>query len=289
MSIKEEDFETLSVGTQPPFNSWVSDFPTLANVVAGGTKTGSGSSTRALYLSGGNIRYDTYPTFYTSFSAFVDILPTQQQFLQGAAVTIFRAKNGPNAFGTLRSLFTLQIEPDTTLSAFAGETGPLICNSGDYTVKLYSYNNLQINVVFTASGSNTVVVTTHVALNGVEVMTGSIDSGIQIALLRDYPTQTSAQINAFEFTSFDLTIDNIVLDNLQSIVTYPHAGSPQAIVNFGAAEIPIEPDDEVLNVFQGVSELEILPDDQKLRIYQGVVELILLDTPSTGLWKVKEI
>lgn len=287
MAIKTENFESLTIGANPPFDGFTADIPSAVTIVAGGTATGGVVSTKACHIRGGNLIYDSHPIFSSDVSAFFDLYLIQEKFLLGESLEVFQIRCNNLTIG-ISTLVSLRIETDCTLSIYTDLGATRICSSGDFSLALLTWNFVQFNIKLTpvlVLGVSKIQVELHFAVNGKEVASGTVISGIQISNLEG----VDAHFNIWEFASNEIVIDNIVFDTHQAIITYPNAGTPFNKVFQGIGEIPILPDSGEVSIFQGLAEISILPDNTKLAIFQGVVELILLDTPSVGLWKVQEI
>jgi hypothetical protein len=291
MATFEDDFESYTIGAHPPIGGWTSPFnnPNASTIVAGGSAAAGAASTKAISILGGSIVKDFNPSFYSAATIFCHFFPTQATFVSGENVNVVNLLNGPNGISRYTEFIRLQLEVDTTLSCYCGTQ--FICNSGDFAVRLQSWNFLQINVEFTTvtiAGVDFLrILSLHVAIDGIEIMSKTnVDTGVQIASLLG----ADHTYNILEFLSNRMIIDNVSWNStLQTLLTYPHSGSPFDKVYQGNVEIPILPDSADISVFQGIAEFPILPDNTNMRAFQGVVELILLDSVIQGLWKVREI
>lgn len=301
MASFDDDFEAYSVGAHPPFGGWTSPFvnPNLVTIVAGGATAAGTPSTKAVRIVGGSVCKDFGSlTFFASSSVFCHFFPTQDIINAGGPIDIFDLVNGPTpTFAAFPSLMTVRIENDTTISIYSGNTNfgsQFLCNSGDFNVKLQSWNWLQVEASFgigTVSGTDFLKITVHVVLDGVEICSASnFVTSIQIAdLLGIHTPNDDPKYNIVRFLSNEIIVDNVTWNSAnQTLLTYPHEGTPVMKATGAVAEFPLLPDEAKIQGIEGVGEFALLPDSAKLNGFQGVVELILLPTITPGLWKVKE-
>lgn len=274
MAYLDDDFQGYSIGSHLPFGSWTGSG---AEIVADAIGTGIPGTDRSLLVFPGFADYDRglgAGAFLTSFSLFC----AYRRDYDSTFHPIVTCINGPNGSGNSFSLLEIRGEQDGTLSAYCPQTGELLANSLDALLAFYNNNFLQINVTFSdvlVSGVNHLHIDCEVALNGVSVFSCSVTT---TQLVSGFVNGTS-EANKFRL-NFG-TYGAFTLDTLQAIVSYPHAGSPKAIVYQAAVEVDELPDDALLQVYQGVVEVDELPDSTKLRVHQAVIEVDVLQIRGT--------
>jgi hypothetical protein len=277
MAIFEDDFQAYTAGTTLPFGSWAG---TGASIVGSGGPYPSNGKYVNIFNGGMEYVSVSSQTSISVFFAFRVLLGTKRNLLE--------LRNGPNGSSQTFTLFNFQIEADGTLTAKVPLSNQFLVNSYDHIVRNGDWNFAQVNVTFSdvvIGGTTFVHIVVHVAVNGVEVLVKSADTTIGVTQLKN----GTADVNRFVLTSEGADYDNFTLDTLQTIVTYPHPGSPFAIVPHAVDELSILPDSAQVRIEHGVIEFARLPNSAQMRAIQGVIELLILQDVSEGLWKVEEI
>jgi hypothetical protein len=262
MAFLDDDFQGYSIGTNLPFGSFTGS-AFLAQIVSEPTGTGITGTDRSLQVFLGTAEYvGSYHSSFTQFIAFnIGDFDGAQPFI---AFT-----NGPNLSAQSFTLVQLRVEGDSTLTAECAASGEIIANSGDKFMKFYTWNFLQINVTLSdvlVAGVLMVHVDIEVALNGESILTGSKTTVVAVSQLDG----STSQVKRFQL--LDGRYGAFTLDTLQAIVSYPHAGTPNAIVYQAVVEVDEVIDSGKLDIYQAVVEVDVLPDNAKLRVFQMVVE-----------------
>jgi hypothetical protein len=244
MAIYDDDFQGYSVGSGAPFGSWQLNPSAITNVIVlGNAPTGM---TKSFRLNGDVVLDPTVPGYITSFTSYVAIFKQQR-----GNVLVF--SNGPNSTGHKFQILAVRVETDSTISV-TGPATEVLANSGDAWFDYNSVNFLQVNVQLSdvmVSGVNHIHIVCKIALNGIIVIDLAVTTSVAVT---DLANGTS-EVNRFELQAAEAYYSAYTLDTLQSIVSYPHPGSPKARVN------------------QAVVEVDILPDTTKLQVQQAVVEV----------------
>lgn len=263
MAFLDDDFQSYPIGTGLPFGAWTGNGS--VQIVAGGPD----GTDRNLQVGLGVAEY--VRGYLSSFSQFTALRLVGPLPFSGSS---FSFANGPNGTGHTFTLMRIKIETDSTLSCYCDINGQLLGNSGDFTVPFNTWNFIQTNVVFSdvlnvSVGVLCINIVAHIAVNGVEVLSFNVLTDVPVGQLAN----GTSEVNQFELTGGNF--DAYTLDTVQPIVTYPHPGTPSAIVNQGAIEIELLPDSADVHVNQGVIELNQLPDSANVLIHQGVIELLI--------------
>ncbi len=246
MAIYDDDFQSYTLGTGAPFGSWILDPAATTNVIVSGF--GPTGTTKSYRLAGVAAVDPALTGFLTSFTEFVAVWK-----LGGG--TILNCANGPNLSGHTFSIVTVKIENDGTISVIGPDTN-VIQNSKDAWFDFNSSNFFQVNVTLTdvTVGPTTFInIACKIALNGTKIIDFNFLTNTPVTQL----VNGTSEVNRIQLNTNDAFFDAYTLDSLQSIVSYPHPGTPKGIVH------------------QGVVEITQLPDTTKVWIQQGVIELLI--------------
>lgn len=263
MAFLDDDFQGYSIGTNLPFGSFTGG-AFLAQIVSIPEGTGIPGTDRGLQVFLGVAEY-VHGGYLVSFSQFIAFNITDFD----GAQPFLAFTNGPNLSSQSFTLFQLRVEGDSTLTAECPNSGEVLGNSGDKFMKFYTWNFLQVNVTFSdvlVMGVMVVHIDFEVALNGESILSGSKDTVVAVAQLAG----GTSQVNRFQMLNG--RYGAFTLDTLQPIVTYPHGGTPSAIVYQAVVEVDEVIDSGLLDVYQAVMEVDVLPDNSKLRVFQMVIE-----------------
>lgn len=264
MAFLDDDFQGYSIGTNLPFGSFTGA-AFLAQIVSIPEGTGIPGTDRGLEVFLGTAEY-VKPSYIASFTQFIALRLTDSANAQ----PFIGFTNGPNGLAQSFTLLQLRIEPDGTLTANCADSGQVIGNSGDKLVPFYSWNFLQINVTFSDvldSGILRVRIDLEIACNGVSILAAGLTTTVAVAGL----TNGTAEVNRFQLILG--RYGAFTLDTLQPIITYPHAGTPSAIVFQALGEVDEIIDSGKLDIYQAIGEVDVLPDSAKLRVFQMVAEV----------------
>jgi hypothetical protein len=251
MAIYDDDFQSYTLGTGAPFGSWILDPSAITNaIVSGSGPTGTTQSYRVL----GTVAVDpTVTSFQTSFSEFFSLRKLGDGLHSGAFAAF---ANGPNGTGHTFTLVALQVEKDGTISV-VGPDSTVIANSIDDWFEYNVVNFIQVNVQVSdvlVLGVLMINVNVQVGLNGRQVLSINHTSNTPVAQL----VHATSEVNRFQLLSTDGFYGAFTLDSLQSMVSYPHLGTPQALAQQAVAEVDVLPDTATLEVHQAVLEVDCL-------------------------------
>lgn len=266
MPYLDDDFQGYTVGTVLPFGSFIGSGNTKAiEAFTGGT--GVAGTDRCFHLDLGLAEYVRgYLTTFTQYIAlYYETTITQQLF--------YSVTNGPNGFGQSFTLLQLRIESDGTLTAVCPVTSEILGNSGDFFFDFYTWNFFQVNVTFsdvTVLGIDYVHIHCDVVLNGQTILSFNVTTGATIAALDG----ATSQVNHFQLLGG--RYGAFTLDTLQAVPSYPHAGSPEAMVHQSVVEADALVDSGELEAIQSGVEVDVLPDSAELVAIQMVVEVDVL-------------
>lgn len=253
----DDDFQSYSIGTNVPFGSWTGG-GFLNQIVAGGSIIPGTDRHVQIGVASG---IETVPGYLASFSQFVAL-----RFDRGDTVLRFGNSDTPI---NPTFLLAIHVEPDSTISAFIDTT--LLGFSGDDLFFFRGWNFIQVNLVLTdvlVSGVNKVNLNCEIGMNGRSVMSFNVTTGVSSSSLF---TGTAA-VNRFQFVGAG-HYAAYTLTSLQAIVTYPHGGTPKAIVSQASVEVEELPDTAELSITQAAVEADLLPDTAELTISQAVIEI----------------
>lgn len=250
MAILYENFESYPVGAHTITN-WVNFFG-LNVVVAGGMPP---SSTRALSMGQNGFWNDigTIPIPISSVSVW-----WWAEFSNGPGfmnLLQFR-RHQTFAGGGYYSFCSLNVNADNTLIATA--PGVTLCHTTAAVLDAGAHF-FQVNASF-ADAAGFVQVTIDVAMDGQSVMSGTAVSTLPTNSFAGFGGGTAAIDNVYFEGPGNFSpqiFDEVTIDVLTAIGTYPNPGSP------------------VLRTSQGVIEVNKAPTDALLLVSQGVIELIL--------------
>lgn len=246
MAIYDDDFQSYSLGASVPFGSWQLETAITNVIVAGNCPTGM---TKSFRLFGGVVLDPTIPGYITSFTTFVALFKQQR-----GNVLVF--SNGPNLTGHTFEILAIRIETDSTVTVSGPQT-EVLANSKDAWFDYNSVNFLQVNVTLSdvmVSGVNHIHIACKIALNGVKIIDFSTTTTTAVTDLAN----ATSEVNRFELQAAECYYSAYTLDTLQAIVSYPHPGSPQALVYLAAVEANALPDTAQLRVQQAVVEADCL-------------------------------
>lgn len=269
----DDDFQGYSIGDTIPFGSWIDDPGAFTKSIVSGF--GPDGTDRSLQLAGGVAVDPLITGFQTSFTEFVAIRKTE-------AGQILAFSNGPNGSAHTFTLLSLEVEQDGTITAI-GPDGPtdILGNTGDSWFNFFANNFLQVNVTLSdvlVLGVNMVRITGEIGLNGRSVMTFA-----ETTLTASGPLATgTAAINRFQLASNGANYAAFTLQALTGIVSYPHPGSPLAIVTQAPIEVGILPNTGKIRIYQQPIEVDVLPSVALLQIYQMVIEVDILQLARRG-------
>lgn len=263
----DDDFQGYSIGDTIPFGSWIDDPGAFTKSIVSGS--GPDGTDRSLQLQGVVAVNPSTTGFQTSFTEFCAIRKT-------SAGQILTFSNGPNGSAHTFTLLTLQVEQDGTLTAI-GPDGPtdILGNSHDAWFNFFVNNFLQVNLTLSdvlVSGVNMVHLAGEIALNGRSIMTFAETTLTAASTLA---TGTAA-VNRFQLASNGANYAAFTLQGLTAIVSYPHPGSPSAIVTQAPIEVGLLPNTGKIHITQAVAEVDLLPDVARLIVHQVVIEVDLL-------------
>lgn len=272
----DDDFQGYTIGDQVPFGSWVLDPAVLigSQIVAGSGPTGTTQS----YKLFGTVCVDPLVTkFQDSFTEYIAL-----RKVNADSGPILAFVNGPNGSGHSFTLVTIQVERDGTLSVI-GPDSTVIANSHDDWFEYNVVNFFQINVQLTdeiLSGVTYVNVNVQVGLNGRQICSVHVRSNFPVNNL----TNATSEVNRFQLTGSGF-FSAFTLTSLQSMPSYPHAGSPAALAFQAVAEVNTVPDSGKIRIIQAAAEADTVPDTTKLRVIQAVAEV---DAKAANRWYISE-
>lgn len=277
MPIIDDDFEGYSVGDQLPFGQWVGSG--FQNIIVNSGPYPANSN--AFKLSIGSAEFNNnYTSFYSSFSVMLAV------FVDQGNNPLFIVSNGPNISGHTFEIGRIKVETDFTLSINVNNV--TIGNSRDALCIPYTWNFIQVNFQYSDwddSGTARMHISIHAAINGVEVINKSAFTQVAVAQFAN----ATSEVNRFAFLTNSAIYDNITVDSLQPIVTFPHPGLPKAYVHQGVIEGVKIPDTAFIRAFQAITEGLKLPNSAKILVYQAIIELLVKKNIAVGLWKVREM
>lgn len=260
MAFYDEDFQSYAIGSFLPLGNFT---PFGLGVIVAGGPSGTDRSLSLINIA----QYDRGSGYLASFSEFVAVNKT-------SGGVILQFLNGPNGGGATFNLVEVGIENDSTVTATCPTDNLVLGNSLDELFVFNSWNFFQVNITLTDalnSGVLCVNIAGEIALNGRSILTFNKLTNVAVSQL----TNGTSEVNKFNLATNSCLYDAYTLDSLQPIVSYPHPGTPSALVLQGVIELGEEPDDANVQVFQGATELALLPDSAKIIDYQGVIELLI--------------
>jgi len=205
--------------------------------------------------------------------------------------TLILASTDPSNPNNIINLLEISVESDGSI------TGSMLgakVNSLNQNWYPKTWQIFQVDANFTSDliGSiHYIGCTFSVAVNGIVVISNAIlTSTIQTASTWNGSPDVNQWIwtgtpNGQNYGEFAITAA------LETIPTYPNAGSPKALISQMVVEQLLLPSDANVRVSQMIVEQMLLPSNANARISQMVVELIknYKASPSGGGWLTKEV
>ena len=254
MPIYHDGFESYALGAQTaPFGAFTTN-PFLAPVqIAADNYLPAGTQALVTRANFANCSF-SQSALYSSATLYAAIKFNDTW----NNATFLKFWNGsPHAVSGSHPLFTLGVNFDATISAYAPNATLISVPCGVTTAGIHSHSwyFLQVNLVLT-NAAGFVQVDFEVAIDKVTVLSGSVSTGVPITAL----TSGTAQ---FDYIQLDnsFTWDEFTFDVLQTIGTFPNAATPKAKVSTGLAEV-VESTTSANAVFStGLIELIISGED----------------------------
>lgn len=275
MAIYDDDFQGYAIGAGAPFGSWLLNGAVTNQIVAGSGPTGTTQSYRLF----GNVEVN--PIVSGTHAAFTVFCAVRK--LTNTPGPVFAFANGPNLSGHTFTLVSVQVEQDATVSVVGPDT-LVIKNSIDQWFEYNVVNFFQVNVQLTdvlVLGTQMVNVNCQIGLNGREILSVNQTSATPVAQLMN----GTSEANHFQLAGSDAFYSGFTLDGLQSMVSYPHVGTPKARINQAVAEVDVVPTTGRIRAMQAVAEADVVPTTSKIRVIQAVAECDVVAGPS---WRVYE-
>jgi hypothetical protein len=274
-------FEGYPLGFTIPTGFNLLPFTFRSNIVTDGVE-----GSQCWDLSGGAWRAGDNPgDFVNAFSLFWAL---KRNFDNAANQLLCQFSNIPSPFyasGDGVVLVDMQVEQDGTISVrttngagvgtLIGNTGASALGDEYFVVPNKVWFMLQLNVSLSKlpiphSANHTCGVEVHLAIDGIELIGNSVDSG---AVVESFLGSPDAVVNGFVTTPQFYLLDSMTIETQQPINTFPNPGLP-IIRDFNLlAELGKLPDDSLVRVPAMAIELGKLPNDSKVRIPQFVIEL----------------
>lgn len=278
MALFDDDFQGYTIGTVFPQGGWVNDPTAFTREIKAGPSTVAGTDRYLEIFLGGLAPDYTTIGYHSSFSLYTSLKLLSELPFGGSS---FGFTNGPNAGGFSFTLFTIKVENDSTITVYAGG-GQVLGNSGDRLFNFYAWNFLQIDCQLTdvtVLGVDYVHINLQLYLNGVQAISFSTTTNIAVAGLKN----ATSEVN--HFTLLGGHWGAYTLDTYAGGLTYPHPGSPDAVIYQAPIEVDELPDDAELTVTQAAIEVDELPDTAELTITQAVIEV---DLRERNRWYISE-